>query len=68
MGWSWGDRCSAVGGGGSFRSGASEEILPAAVCRRRLDRLVRQLRDERNIPCGKTRNKLNSIFFFVIVS
>lgn len=38
------DHCSAVGGG-SCRSGASEEILAATICRGRLDRLLAQLRD-----------------------
>lgn len=35
-----GGRCSVVGGG-ACRSGASKQVLPAAVGRRRLNRLLR---------------------------
>lgn len=43
-GWMSGGRCLAVGGGAD-RSGASEQVLAAAVCRRRLYCLLAQLRD-----------------------
>lgn len=42
-GWSAGGRCLAVAGG-SDRSGASEQVLAPPVCRRRLNRLLCQLR------------------------
>lgn len=43
-------RCLAVGGGAG-RSGASEQVLAAAVGRCRLNRWA-QLRNQRDIPCG----------------
>lgn len=43
-GWCAAGRCLVVGGGAG-RSGASEQVLAAAVRRRRLNRLVIQLRD-----------------------
>lgn len=65
-GWNAAGRCLTVGGGAG-RSGASEQVLAAAVRRRRLDRLLAQLRHQRDIPCQNAHLTVTNDFLIITI-